>query len=105
MSGWRRLVYLGLLPALAVAAGILGYFTWQTAAQFARLGEESIVQSTVLLVQEKVDRVEQMIIDADNSVFHLVNLDDTPAIERDWLPLAERISPIVRAVVMIVDGG
>lgn len=106
MEGWRRrLVYWGVLPSIAAAAGILGYYSYQSAAQFQALGEQSIVQSTVLLVDEKVDRIEQQIINADNAVFHLVEFDDLDTLEERWSPLAERISPSVRAVLVVDDAG
>lgn len=106
MEGWRRrLVYWGVLPTIVAAAGILGYYSWQSAAQFAALGEQSIVQSTMLLVDEKVDRIEQQIINADNAVFHLVQLDDLEGFEERWVPFAERISPSIRAVIVLDDGG
>ncbi|MBK8173573.1 MAG: HAMP domain-containing histidine kinase [Sandaracinaceae bacterium] len=106
MSRWRlRILYFVLLPAIAAASVILGYYTWVTASQYEALGEQSIAQSTLLLVQEKVDRVEQRIIDADNSVFHLIDPEHPEEIERSWPPLAERISPSVRAVLVLDDGG
>jgi two-component system, OmpR family, phosphate regulon sensor histidine kinase PhoR len=106
MGRWRfRLVYLVLLPALAAAAGVLGYYTWQTASQLARLGEDAIVQSTLLLVRERVDRIERMIIGADNAVFDLVDLDSPSTIEVQWPSLAPSISPSVRSVVILDDSG
>lgn len=105
-GGWRtRVTYWILLPVLATASGILGYYAYQSASQFAALGEQSIVQSTVLLVDEKVDRIEQQIINADNSVFHLVDFDDLTGLEAAWRPLAVRISPSVAAVLVVDDGG
>jgi two-component system phosphate regulon sensor histidine kinase PhoR len=101
----RRLFGYVVLPAVTVAACVLAYYTWLTAVQFDRLGEQSIAQSTLLLVQEKVDRVERAIIDADNAVFHLIDLADPAAIEQRWPPLAERVSPSVRAVLVLDDGG
>lgn len=98
-------MYWGVLPTIAAAAGILGYYSYQSAAQFQALGARSIVQSTVLLVDEKVDRIEQQIINADNAVFHLVDLDDYEALDAAWEPLAERISPSVRSVLVVDDGG
>ncbi|MFW6050848.1 MAG: sensor histidine kinase [Myxococcota bacterium] len=106
MRRWRfRILYFVLLPAIAVAAGILGYYTWRTAAQFAQLGEETIVQSTLLLVREKVDRIERMVIGADNAVFELIDLEEPERIEQEWPRLAPSISPTVRAVVVLDDSG
>jgi two-component system phosphate regulon sensor histidine kinase PhoR len=106
VSRWRfRLLYFVLLPTIAVAAAILGYYSWLTASQFARLGEETIVQSTLLLVREKVDRVEQMIIDADNAVLGMVDLERPERIERRWPRRAPDISPSIRAVQLLDDAG
>ena len=106
MQRWRfRLVYLILLPAIAVAAGILGYYTWQTGSQFARLGEETIAESTLLIVNEKVEDVEQQIIGADNAVLALVDLSEPGAIGRAWRPIARDLSPSVRAVLVLDDTG
>lgn len=105
-GGFRTgVIYWVLLPVLATAAGILGYYAYQSASQFAALGAQSIVQSTVLLVDEKVDRIEQQIINADNAVFHLVDLEDLESLETKWKPLAVRISPSVFSLLVIDDGG
>jgi two-component system phosphate regulon sensor histidine kinase PhoR len=104
--GWRtRLLYWIVLPAIAVAAGVLGYYAYQSTSQFTALGAQSIVHSTVLLVDEKVDRVEQQIIQADNAAFHLVDLDAPDALEETWRPLASRIGPSIRSVLVLDDGG
>ena len=98
-----------LVPLIVAAAGVLGYFTWETASQYEELGASSIAHSTLLLVQEKVDRIEQQIISRDNAVFHLVELGDLvdgtdpEGLRNRWLPLAERISPSVREVVILTD--
>jgi len=100
-----RLLYLVLLPAIAVAAGILGYYSWRAATQYTRLGEETIAESTLLLVSEKVDQVEQELIDADNTVFGMVRLSDPTAIEETWPEVAEDETPSVRAVMVLDDAG
>ncbi len=105
-GGWRtRVIYWFVLPTIAAAAGILGYDACQSASQFAALGEQSIVQSTILLVDEKVDRIEQQIINADNAVFHLVDFEHLDTLEERWTPLAVRISPSVTDLLVVDDGG
>src|SRR5690606_30970212 len=64
-----RVLYRLLVPLILTASIILGFFLWQTWGRYARLGEETIVESTLLLVREKVDLIEQIIIGADNAVF------------------------------------
>ena len=45
MGRWRtRLVYLVLVPALAMAACVVGYYSYLSASQFDALGGESIAQ-------------------------------------------------------------
>ncbi|MEM9074253.1 MAG: HAMP domain-containing sensor histidine kinase [Myxococcota bacterium] len=106
MAPWRfRILYFVLLPAICVAAGILGYYTWVTASQYERLGEETIADSTLLLVREKVDTVEQYIISQDNLAFRLINLDDPAAIKTSWRPVASELTPSIRALVVLDDTG
>jgi two-component system phosphate regulon sensor histidine kinase PhoR len=94
-----------LFPAIAIAASILGYFLWRTTARYARLGEQTIVESTLLLVREKVEFVEQFIIAADNAVFGLVDLEQPEAIEATWPPISGSISPSVSALLVLDDSG
>jgi two-component system phosphate regulon sensor histidine kinase PhoR len=100
-----QFLYVILLPLIIAAAGVLGFFTWETASRYDELGASSIAHSTALLVEEKVDRIEQEIIFRDNAVFHLIDVADLTSLPDRWLPLAERISPSVRALlIMSVDG-
>ncbi len=99
-----RLLYLLLVPLVTVAAGIVGYYLWTRAAQFARLGEETIAESTLLIVREKVDIIEQYVIQADNHVFGLARVNDPDAISR-WLPTAAEVTPSVRAFLMLDENG
>jgi len=96
-----RVLYKLLLPTIAVAACVLGYYTYLTAAQFQRLGEKSLAESSLWLAQDRVERVEQTIITADNQVFGAINLDTPEAALADWKARAETISPSVRAVVVL----
>lgn len=96
-----QLTYVFLLPMLATAAAVLGYYTWETASQYEQLGKRSIAQSTLALVEERVDRIEEQIISQDNAVFHLVDLKNEGGLKESWLPLASRISPSTRAVVVL----
>ncbi len=104
MPKWRpELPYIVLLPLIIAAAGVLSYYTWDTASRFEELGASSIAHSTLLLVEEKVDRIEQQIISRDNAVFHLVDVSDPEGLHTRWLPLAERVSPSVRSVLILSE--
>lgn len=94
-------LYVALPPILAIAALILGRYTWLTASQYSQLGEETIIESTVILANESVNRIERTIITADNSVIALVNLDAPDEITDAWRPRAVELSPSVRAVVIL----
>ena len=60
----RRAVMSVVFPLVFVATGILGYYLWAAAARLSSLEEEAIIESTLLLVREKVESIEQMIIDS-----------------------------------------
>ncbi len=102
MSGWRfKFVYLFLLPAIVVASGVLGYYSYRTADQLRSLGEKSIAHSILLLAEDRVDRLEKLIIAADNAVFSRIDLDHPRRVGKQWKPIAKRISPSVMAVVVL----
>ncbi len=95
-----RLIYLVLLPALLVAACVLGYYSYVTARQFERLGEHSIAESSLLILADKAERIEQLIIAADNQAFSAIDLDDPSAVQ-DWKQHAEELSPSIRALIVL----
>ncbi|MEY4513221.1 MAG: hypothetical protein RLZZ450_5343 [Pseudomonadota bacterium] len=96
-----QFLYIVLLPLIIAAAGVLSYYTWETASRYEELGELSIARSWLFLANEKVDRIESLIIDSDNAVFRLVDLADPASFRERWLPIVERISPSVRAVMIL----
>jgi two-component system phosphate regulon sensor histidine kinase PhoR len=102
MEQWRfRVVYLVLLPAIAVAAGVLGYYAYQTADQLRRLGEKSIAHSILLLVENGVDRLENRIITTDNAIFRTVDFERPRRSLRTWRAAAEKNTPSVIAVIVL----
>lgn len=104
VSKWRpALPYIVLLPLILAAAAVLSVYTWETATRFEELGQSSIAHSTLLLVEEKVDRIEQRIISQDNAVFHLVDVSNPEGLRENWLPLASRVSPSVRAMLLLTS--
>jgi two-component system phosphate regulon sensor histidine kinase PhoR len=106
MPTWRqRVVFFVLLPAIAVAAGILGYYAWVTASRFNRLGEQTIAESTLLLVREKVETVEQYVITQDNAALRLVEVGDPNSVRSKWLPNAPELTPSIYAIRVLDDTG
>jgi two-component system, OmpR family, phosphate regulon sensor histidine kinase PhoR len=100
-KGRPQFLYTILLPLIIAAAGVLSYYTWETASRYEELGELSIARSWLFLVEEKVDRIERLIISSDNAVFQLVDLSDPAGFRARWFPLVDRISPSVRAVIIL----
>ncbi len=90
-----------LLAAIVAASGFLAWWMWRTTTALERIGERSVFESTVLLVREKLDRVEAMIIAADNAVIHLVDPDDLDVLAARWPALADRVAPTARAVLVL----
>ena len=106
MPRWRsRVLYFVLIPAICAAAGILGYYTWLSASRFAQLGEQTISQNTLLLVREKVETIEQYIIEQDNAAMRLARFDVPESIEETWRPNAAEVSPSIRALLVVDDAG
>jgi len=95
------LVYWLFLPAIAVATCVLGYYSFLTAAQFQRLGEKSLAESSLWLAQDRVGRLEDHIITADNQLFGSINLEMPESALSEWRAHAEELAPSVRAVVVL----
>lgn len=102
-SARLRFVYWVLLPMTITAIGVLAYYSLQTAAQFERLGEQSIANSSLSHAREKVGQLERLIIAADNRVFSSLDMERLDAIDETWRTQAEELSPSVRAVAVIDD--
>ena len=103
LSGWTT--YALLVTAICIASGVLGYYTWQTASQFEQLGTQTIGQSTLLLVSEKVDVIEQYIIGSDNAVFDMVESVPEEMLEGTFLSGAEEKTPSVEALLILDSAG
>lgn len=102
---WRSIARWALLAVITAAGAFLAWWTWRTTGTLERLGARSVIESTVLLVREKIDRVEAMVISADNNVLHLVDPDDLTSLSTRWPFLAERVSPSVRSVLVVDHEG
>jgi two-component system phosphate regulon sensor histidine kinase PhoR len=101
MNPRASLVRFVLLPSLIVAAAFLASWTYRTTARLEGLDKNSVIDSTVLLTQEKVDRVERLIIADDNAAVAVVNPDDLDTLVSRWLEAADRISPTIRSVMVL----
>ena len=106
MEGGRfRLWYLVLVPAILVAAGILGFYTFRSSRQYTQLGDETIAQSLLSVAQQRVERIERYIVIADGTVFRLIDPNDSSTIDSVWLPQAKSQTPSVRSVLLLDPDG
>ena len=102
MARWRdRLASIVLLPAVLVAVGILAYFMLRTTLQVERLRQQSVLEATLGLANEKADRLDQRIIEQDDVIFAIADPSRLTELTQRWLPTAQRETPTVRAVLVL----
>ena len=99
----ERLASLVLLPVVLAAVGILGYSTFRTVSQVERLRQQSVLEATLGLANEKADRLDQRIIEQDNVAFAVADPARLTDLRSRWLPTAQRETPTVRAI-LVLDG-
>src|SRR5580658_8583365 len=69
----ERLASYVLLPAVLIAVGVLAWFTFRTTLQVERLRQQSVLEATLGLANEKADRLDKRIIEQDNVVFAIAD--------------------------------
>jgi two-component system phosphate regulon sensor histidine kinase PhoR len=99
----ERLASFVLLPAVLAAVGILAYFTFRTTLQVERLRQQSVLEATLGLANEKADRLDKRIIEQDNVVFAIADPQRLAEIPQRWLPTAARETPTVRGILVLDD--
>jgi two-component system phosphate regulon sensor histidine kinase PhoR len=99
----ERLASFVLLPAVLVAVGILAWFTFRTTLQVERLRQQSVLEATLGLANEKADRLDKRIIEQDNVVFAISDPQRLAELTQRWLPTAQRETPTVRAILVLDD--
>ncbi len=97
----QRLLTFLLLPAFVVAVLVLDGITFRNSFQLEKLREQSVLEATLLLANEKADRLEKNIIDQDNVVATTLQPDDHSTFAADWLSIARVQTPTIRAVFLI----
>lgn len=97
----ERLLPFLWVPAILVAVVVLMVVTFRNSFQLEKLREQSVVEATLTLANEKADRLDKRIIEQDNTVLSLVDLDERVEFGRAWLSIAARQTPTVRGVLLI----
>lgn len=97
----QRLLTFLLLPAIVVAVLVLDGVTFRNSFQLEKLREQSVLEATLLLANEKADRLEKRIIDQDNLVASTVDTEERANFGNNWLSIARTQTPTVRAVFLL----
>jgi len=98
-----RVTSLVFLPLVLVAAGVLAYVTIRTNLQVDKLGQQSMLEATLGLANEKADRLDKHIVEEDNVVFAVADPASLSTLTERWLPTAQRETPTVRAILVMND--
>ena len=96
----RKLTF-WLVPVMLVAVVVLIVVTFRNSFQLERLRQQSVVEATLTLANEKADRLDKQIIEQDNTVLSLIDLQERLDFGSEWLKVADRQTPTVRAVLLI----
>ena len=97
----ERLFYYALVPAIVLAVLVLGGVALRTTLQIEKARQQTVFDATLTLADERVDRLDKLIIAQDNVVAAHVDLANLPSIGRRWLGTAARETPTVRAIVVL----
>lgn len=97
----QRLATFLLVPAFVIAVMVLDGTTFRNSFQLEKLREQSVVEATLLLANEKADRLEKRIIDQDNLVASTVDTEERRNFGSNWLTIARSQTPTIRAVFLI----
>ncbi len=94
-----------LILVVAVATGVLGFFTLKNVNQQAQLGEQAIAQAMLTPLSKDVEQIESTIIKTDNRILHEFNPEAPGQFASQWRSQAHVVSPIVRALVVFENTG
>jgi two-component system, OmpR family, phosphate regulon sensor histidine kinase PhoR len=97
----KRLRTLLLVGAIVVGVLVLGGVTVRTTFQIEKLRQQSVVEATISLANEKVDRLDKRIVEEDNVVLAEADVPTLSSLPRRWLRTAARETPTVRAILVL----
>lgn len=93
-----------LVAAIVTAAVILAVVTYRTTFQLETIRAQAVFEATLGLADEKVDRVDRAIVEADDAIMALGEGGRTDDIPRRWKVQAARSTPTVAHVVVFDSG-
>ena len=96
----RWLTFL-LLPVIVLAVLVLAGVMFRSSFQLEKLREQSVIEATLLLANEKADRLDKRIIEQDNVVRSVIDVTERETFGAKWLESAALQTPTVRAVMLL----
>ncbi len=90
-----------LLPAIVIAVLVLSGVMFRSSFQLEKLREQSVVEATLSLANERADRLDKRIIEQDNAVRSVLDLTERSDFGSKWLETAALQTPTVRAVFLV----
>jgi two-component system phosphate regulon sensor histidine kinase PhoR len=97
----ERLLSFAMVPAIVIAVLLLGATALRTTLQIEKARQQTIFDATLTLADERVDRLDKLIVAQDNVVAAHVDLASLTSIAQRWLPTAARETPTVRAILVL----
>ncbi|MEO6599403.1 MAG: sensor histidine kinase, partial [Polyangiaceae bacterium] len=96
----ERLLTFLLLPTIVLAVLVLAGVMFRSSFQLEKLREQSVIEATLLLANEKADRLDKRIIEQDNVVRSVLDITEREGFGAKWLESAALQTPTVRAVIL-----
>jgi two-component system phosphate regulon sensor histidine kinase PhoR len=90
-----------LLPAIVIAVLVLSGVMFRSSFQLEKLREQSVVEATLSLANERADRLDKRIIEQDNAVRSVLDVTQRSEFGGKWLETAALQTPTVRAVFLV----
>lgn len=90
-----------LLPAIVVGVLVLTGVTFRAGLKQEKLRLDSVAEATLSLANEKAARLDQLIVDQDTVVAADVDVSNLSKFGQNWLLVAPRQTPTVRAVLVL----
>ena len=97
----ERVLTFFFVPALVFAVIVLLGVTFRNSFQLEKLREQSVVEATLTLANEKADRLDKRIIEQDNAVLSLVDVTDRDGFGQQWLKVAARQTPTISNLFLV----
>src|SRR5687768_8288200 len=97
----ERLLTFLVLPAIVLSVVVLATVMFRSSFQLEKLREQSVVEATLLLANEKADRLDKRIIEQDNMIRSTIDVAERDDFGSKWLETAAIQTPTVRAVMLV----